>query len=424
MSDGGLESHQLRKQRIDRERVDAQSGGVLKNEVQEIQGLYGPFTLSERVLQKIWLKGDFDRGDLRTESGRRLRVLDPGRWNVLEGPDFLEARLELEGEALVGDVEVHFHAGDWHLHGHGGNPDFDGVRLHVVLYPETRAGAPVTTAKGTCPELLYLLPRLERDLEDYAVDDALLELEQVEDAEWMLRFLGRPLEERRAILRTGAAARWARKVDFARKRLRGSDWASACHQFCLEVLGYARNRAPMARLALGHPLGDFAAGRADADALFAEEAGGWRLSGLRPANHPRQRLAQYAAICRARPDWPARLARVLSGVGAGDAALSGAAFRKRCGLPELAERISGEVFAGKLSAKRLNTLVCDALLPLAQAAGLAQAEAHWRDWWRHWPAGDAPARLHAFLKQAQVIDRAEPFSNGQVQGGLQLLIER
>lgn len=396
------------------------NGGGAENEVQEIQGLYGPFTLSERVLQKIWLKGDFDQNDLRAESGRRLRVLDPGRWNLLEGPDFLEARLELDGESLVGDVEVHFHAGDWHLHDHGGNPNFDGVRLHVVLYPETRAGAPVTTAKGECPELLYLLPRLERDLEDYAVDDALLELEQVEDMEWLLRFLERPLGERRAVLREGAARRWARKVDFARKRLQGADWASACHQFCLEVLGYARNRAPMARLALNHPMEAFATGAAEADALFAEEAGRWRLSGLRPANHPRHRLAQYAAICQAHPDWPARFERVLADVEAGDPSLSGGVFRKRCGLPDLAERISAEVFSGKLSAKRLNTLVCDALLPLAQAAGMLEAEAYWR----HWPAGDAPARLHGFLKQAQIIDRAEPFSNGQMQGGLQLLIER
>ena len=63
---------------------------MLKDELQEIQGLYGSFSLSERILQKIWLQGDFDQSTLRTESGKRLRVIDPGRWNLLEGPDFLE----------------------------------------------------------------------------------------------------------------------------------------------------------------------------------------------------------------------------------------------------------------------------------------------------------------------------------------------
>lgn len=390
------------------------------NEVQEIQGLYGPFSLSERVLQKIWLKGDFDQSELRTESGKRLRVVDPGRWNLLDGPDFLEARLELDGRALVGDVEVHFHASDWNLHAHAGNPNFSEVCLHVVLYPEAGTPTRVVTAQGAAPELLYLLPRLERDLEDSAVDDALLELEQVDDAEWMLEFLQHSLPKRREILRTGAAARWARKVEFARKRLAGASWVEACHQYCLEVLGYARNRAPMSRLALSHSLDDFASGRAVPEVVFAGDVGHWRLSGLRPANHPQLRLNQYAAICRAHPDWPQRLRGILAAYPPVDASLSGAAFRKAHGLPALIESISQDVFSGVISAKRLNTLICDALLPLAQAASLLEAEACWQQW----PAGDAPEALYRFLKQGQIIDRAQPFANGQLQGGLQLLISR
>ncbi|MGZ0654395.1 DUF2851 family protein [Coraliomargarita sp. W4R53] len=392
---------------------------VLKNEVQEIQGLYGPFSLSERVLQKIWLRGDFDQSSLKTVSGQTLRVLDPGRWNLLEGPDFLEARLELNGHLVVGDVEVHFHASDWHLHQHATNPNFNDVRLHVVLYAN-EPSAIVETAQGLQPELIYLMPLLERDLEDYAVDDALLELEQVEDTEWMLKFMEHSLEERRVVLDSGATQRWGRKVGFAEKRLSGASWAEACHQYCLEVLGYARNRASMSRLALSHSIEDFSTGRVEPVGLFEQESESWRLSGLRPANHPKHRLAQYAAICQAHPDWPERLRRVLATCQLSDASLSGAAFRKAQGLPHLTERISSEVFADTISAKRLNTLICDGLLPLAQAAGVAEVAPYWLNW----PAGDAPDALYRFLKQSQIIDRAEPFSNGQLQGGLHLLISR
>lgn len=391
----------------------------MKNELQEVQGLYGPFSLSERVLQKVWLKGDFDQVDLRTVSGKTLRVVDPGRWNLLEGPDFLEARLELDGQKLVGDVEVHFHTWDWQLHDHGTNPNFNDVRLHVVLYPNAnRSSVDVTTAKGSAPELLYLLPLLERDLEDYALDEALLELELVEDVEWVLKFMEHSLEARRATLREGAELRWSRKVDFAKKRLAGASWREACHQYCLEVLGYARNRAPMARLALSYTVEDFAEGRADTEAMYAEEAAHWRLSGLRPANHPKRRLAQYAQICKLRSGWPERLQSVLEGIDADVEGLSGAAFRKSVGLSQLIERLSAEVFADTISAKRLNTLVCDGLLPLAAAAGLVEAKTYWLNW----PAGDAPDALHRLLKQAQIIDRAEPFANGQLQGGLHLLL--
>lgn len=394
------------------------------NEVQEIQGLYGPFSLSERVLQKIWLHGDFDQSRLTTVSGKSLRILHPGRWNLLDGPDFLEARFELDGQAWVGDVEVHFYAADWELHGHRSNPNFARVALHVVLMPGS-ADASVQTCKGEAPETLYLMPLLERDLEDYAVDDALLELEQVEDAVWMLEFFELPLDARRAKLREGAAARWRRKLGFAEKRLSGAGWEQACHQFCLEVLGYARNRAPMGRLALTYGIGDFASGRLAPDDLLQESGTNWRLSGLRPANHPKQRLRQYRAICETHPDWPARLRRMLQAFPAvntanpANPANTAAAFRRRQGLADLVERLSSEVFSRVISAKRLNTLICDALLPLAGAEGLCPAE----DYWMHWPAGDAPDRLFRFLKQAQVIDRAEPFSNGQLQGALKLLCQ-
>ncbi|MDP4879876.1 MAG: DUF2851 family protein, partial [Opitutales bacterium] len=70
--------------------------------MKEIQGLYGPFTLSERVVQKIWLRQDFETSDLTTVSGQSVVVKDPGRWNLLGGPDFKEARLVIDGQSVVG----------------------------------------------------------------------------------------------------------------------------------------------------------------------------------------------------------------------------------------------------------------------------------------------------------------------------------
>ncbi|TVP80224.1 MAG: DUF2851 family protein [Puniceicoccaceae bacterium] len=384
-----------------------------------MQGLYGPFSLSERVLQKIWLKGDFDQSQLRTQSGQIVQIIDPGRWNLLEGPDFIDARLRLDGRECVGDVEVHFDASDWNFHGHQSNPNFARVCLHVVLLPDA-AQKSVETSQGSKPETIYLMPLLDRDLEDYAVDDALLQLEQVEDTAWMLEFMNLPLDTRQAKLRAGAESRWSRKQAFCGKRLAGAGWRRACHQYCLEVLGYARNRAPMARLALTYGIEDFASGQLSTDRLFEEVRSHWRLSGLRPANHPKHRLGQYLSICAAHPDWPERLMAVFQSFPVVDGSMRGAAFRRAVALPQLQGRISSEVFADTISAKRLNTMICDAFLPLAQAQGVLPAEAYWM----HWPGGDAPDALHRFLKQGQIIDRSEPFSNGQFQGALHCLIQQ
>ena len=72
----------------------------------EIQGLYGPFVFSERLLQKIWLRGEFNAARAMVEDGRPLRVVHPGRWNLLGGPDFRHARLRLGEQELAGDVEL------------------------------------------------------------------------------------------------------------------------------------------------------------------------------------------------------------------------------------------------------------------------------------------------------------------------------
>src|ERR1019366_4103150 len=42
--------------------------------VAEIQGLYGPFTFTERLLQKIWLRGEFDVAHAVTEDSRSVRI--------------------------------------------------------------------------------------------------------------------------------------------------------------------------------------------------------------------------------------------------------------------------------------------------------------------------------------------------------------
>ena len=83
--------------------------------VAEIQGLYGAFSFAEKLLQKIWLRGDFDRAAAVLADGRRVRVVHPGKWNLLGGPDFMQARLRFSDSPereIHGDVEVHLRASD------------------------------------------------------------------------------------------------------------------------------------------------------------------------------------------------------------------------------------------------------------------------------------------------------------------------
>ena len=138
--------------------------------VAEIQGLYGPFTVTERLMQKIWLRGEFDATQAIAEDGRSLQILHPGRWNLLGGPDFLDARIRLGCVELEGDVELHLYAEDWGAHAHAADGAYDRVVLHVVMFPPP-IGGQARRADGSLIPTLVLLPLLLHDLEEYAAED-------------------------------------------------------------------------------------------------------------------------------------------------------------------------------------------------------------------------------------------------------------
>lgn len=394
-------------------------------QVKEFHGLYGAYTLSERVLQQIWLRGDFEKSELKLASGKSLRILNAGNWNHLGGPDFKEAELEIEGKRLTGSVEVHFEANDWYAHRHGQNPAFDRVVLHVVLYKSLEREEIVRTAAGNNLETLYLMPYLHCDLESYAEASALRELEAVDDLEWVNRFMGCELMERRTRVELCACKRWKQKVEFAEKRLSAEGWEQACHQYLLEVLGYARDRAPMSRIAQKYPIAKWRDRRLELDAVYASESGNWSRGGSRPANNPQHRLESYAKLVGIAGDWPELLASVFSDTLFCREAdtLNGetSAFRRAVSLSALQNHLRVDHLKEVMGKTRFNTFIVDALLPLAVAAELASMEALWQ-YWQHWPAGDHPISLRKFMKQAALFSRKEPLCNGRLQGALALFI--
>ncbi len=88
--------------------------------------------MQEEFLHFIWQFQLFSKSDLKTRSGKKLLVLDPGQHNSDAGPDFLNARLQLNELEWLGHVEIHTKASDWYRHGHQDDPNYNSVILHVV----------------------------------------------------------------------------------------------------------------------------------------------------------------------------------------------------------------------------------------------------------------------------------------------------
>ena len=390
-------------------------------QVEEMQGLYGPFTIAERVVQKIWLRRDFEQAGLRLLDGRNLLIRAPGSWNLLGGPDFHEARMVLDGVAITGDVEVHFHSADWHAHGHAEDRAYDNVVLHVVLFPPGPEERRAMHRDGREIPVLVLLPCLHRGLEEYASDEALEKMTERDAAEKISELAAMARADLEVMLRQQAMRRWQMKVRYATLRLAKLGWTEAAHHAALEVLGYKRNRAPMLATATVYPLPEWIEGL-DPESLVAERRGEWQMQGIRPANHPLGRLRQYQAWVQARPGWPEELRRVAAIARPADPeAVTTPRMRKQLSIPRLREQWLEEITATTLGGSRFDTLVCDGFLPLVAS----ETQSDLSPVWFHWFLGDVPEGLRKALVMLGVAGAPQaPFCHGWAQGFLGWLTER
>lgn len=98
----------------------------------------------EKILQYIWQHRLWRSDDMTTNDGRHIRVLDPGLLNTDAGPDFFNAKVQIDGQTWVGNIEIHVRATDWKRHGHNADKAYDSVILHVVQKDD----APVYRTNG------------------------------------------------------------------------------------------------------------------------------------------------------------------------------------------------------------------------------------------------------------------------------------
>lgn len=388
-------------------------------QTEEIQSLQGPISIPELILQKIWLRKDFLHNKLLTHSQKNLQIINPGRWNRFEGPDFKEAEIILHGQKLSGDIEIHFHPNDWFNHGHSYNPNFSDVILHVTLFEPTPHHPPIFNDLGFCPETLVLLPYLRQSLEEYALEETLLDLENRHNTEFLQAFLDKPQDDLSQILFEKALSRWKQKQFFALSRLKTDSWDNVCHQMFLETLGFRRNRAPMNALALQYPLNIIIDQPPTVEELFDSQKTNWKLAKLRPANHPKKRLTQYLHLIKTNHSWPSLWKNFANCLPLQTTSFNTSFYRKHHHLSKINSYIQDTILAKAISGTRFHTLVIDTLLPLASA----YLNKDLFDLWFHWYPGDIPSTISSFLHPTSILSKHQPSCNGINQAILQLFIE-
>ena len=286
--------------------------------------------LTELELQAHWFAGDFGT-EFTSAGGQKITVAQFGAWNREAGPDFAEAAVTVNGGRPVrGSIEIDPDAQDWERHGHGTNPDYDSVVLHVCMRDAGKKFFTRTSKHREVPRILLDARALKGP-----PSDSLPAAKPGRCSGPMRELDGEKLRE---ILEGAAQFRLRKKsARLARiGQLHGED--EALYQALAVTLGYKNNKLPFTVIAQRLPLAFLRRRKDDLDALLFGTAGfldaadftafdletrvylrnlwerwwkvrgqfssltlaqgAWRLASVRPANHPQRRIAALAEIVR------------------------------------------------------------------------------------------------------------------------------
>lgn len=274
----------------------------------------------EKLLQYAWQYRLWENPVMRTTTGQRLEILDPGWLNTASGPDFFNSKLFIDSEQWAGNVEIHVKASDWLRHGHQNDPAYNNVILHVVSSEDTR----ICRSNGKPIPQVEFKPRkslteLSSRIKGWKGGGLLCSEEVCEIPQIYLTDMLDSLAYERLYSKSERFEGYLEK--------NGNDYEAALYVAIARALGFGINSDPLERVALSVPLSVF---RKHSDNLLTLEAillgqAGlirndenalqqeydfmkvkfslsplsdiiWKHSGTRPVNFPERRLRLLARI--------------------------------------------------------------------------------------------------------------------------------
>ena len=198
------------------------------------------------LMQYIWEYRLWNPTSMQTNDGKEVRIIDPGHRNSDAGPDFFNAKIEIDGYLWVGNVEIHYRATDWKRHGHDNDPAYDSVILHVV----EKDDAPVFRTNGErIPQMvMHCSPQFNKQYSELVnakvelpCKRCISNLSSIEKAGWI-----QSMSLERLIAK-------GKRIEAYLDSYRG-DWESVCFVTLARALGFGTNSDPFERLAKSLPL--------------------------------------------------------------------------------------------------------------------------------------------------------------------------
>ena len=161
--------------------------------------------MREDLLHFVWMYRKYPINILETTSGDSVIVESTGVHNHLSGPDFFNAKVELNGQLWAGNVEIHIKSSDWYVHNHQEDRNYDNVILHVVwdddvsVYRKDGTQIPTLSLKQYISLELLETYQLLFDSRNYKFINCEKEFNEVDDFlrnNWLDRLFVERLEEK------------------------------------------------------------------------------------------------------------------------------------------------------------------------------------------------------------------------------------
>jgi len=203
--------------------------------------------MTEDFLHYLWKYQNFNSAFKATSRGQKLKVIQPGFHNHDSGPDFLEAKIYLDNQLWVGQVELHVKSSDWYRHKHQYDPVYQNVILHVVyeddqpVYLNAEEEVPCIVLKGCFDEYLYWrFEQLMQNKESIACASSFKGVDDIVKSSMIDRLIAERLQAKSAAL------------EDILKETQG-DWQESFYRFLAYGLGLKVNAEPMLVLSRACP---------------------------------------------------------------------------------------------------------------------------------------------------------------------------
>jgi hypothetical protein len=287
----------------------------------------GEMKISENFLYHIW-EAQHLTNNLKTVSGKNLKITYSGRFSYDAGPDFRDAIIEISGKKLKGDIEIDKNTYNWKSHHHHENKKFNNVILHIVfknnlkdIFTINEDGEPIEIFEMES----FIEPEISKLLKTYSTKKF------IEKEKKCPIFENKSLLKTEDMLRKLGMMRFENKVKRFKTEHYFYDFDQLLFQGIFEALGYSKNKYQMLKLAqnikykqlktlfgngmtrdemisyflcssglIAHFPKNFpneiihkwiTLFRED---IFAKYDYNWQLFRIRPANHPAVRIAQLS----------------------------------------------------------------------------------------------------------------------------------